>query len=719
MRVRRQVRVLNVLRRVSIVGVATVLTGCQVVAPPARSEARLLVDRPADQPNAASAPLLAAPNSATVPAVTYTVKRSTFHETLTIPGRVVPARSAQLALRGSGTVTAVYVAPGKLVSEGQTLAEFALDDESLQAARTQATMADLAYQSQLARVQELRSGAAKSTVEALRASLERDRAEIQQLELQRDAARAANDRAGETREIAVATAERRVTLADMAVQAAQANQTDAQAELERITAEEEDARAKAYADAEIAAEQASVAVRGAERKAQEASVNLEQMQLLWSSTKASQELATRELRLQQARDVLREATVAERAAREQAPSSDHNARQIQAEIAAAIAAVRGAERAVAAAQLDFDQAGHNLPAARSSDDAQVKRAALTLEQANDDLAQLKIAAQRAQQNVSALAPSRSARQRAGDSADAEKARSSVRQAENQARIDKINLEEARAALTAVGKESPDKTIFADRSLDAARAQLAADEARLAELESGTSAAAIAREETRAGILRDQADAAAAAAQPVVILRAPFDGMVTEVGVSQGQTIAPRAAPAIEGVVTAAGAATGQASEGRTSAIRIAGAGVNSIIADASESDVSLLAVNQSVPVAFPGLSGETVPGKIVEIGAAAVIKGETVTYPVRIDVTEVPPTLKLGMTAQVNVPLKEAKDILVVPREALRGPEGQKVASRIGPDGRIQEAQVQTGHTYGTEVELLGGLDEGDVVAVYPAASAR
>jgi multidrug efflux pump subunit AcrA (membrane-fusion protein) len=119
------------------------------------------------------------------------------------------------------------------------------------------------------------------------------------------------------------------------------------------------------------------------------------------------------------------------------------------------------------------------------------------------------------------------------------------------------------------------------------------------------------------------------------------------------------------------------------------------------------------------LSGETVPGKIVEIGAAAVIKGETVTYPVRIDVTEVPPTLKLGMTAQVNVPLKEAKDILVVPREALRGPEGQKVASRIGPDGRIQEAQVQTGHTYGTEVELLGGLDEGDVVAVYPAASAR
>ena len=80
---------------------------------------------------------------------------------------------------------------------------------------------------------------------------------------------------------------------------------------------------------------------------------------------------------------------------------------------------------------------------------------------------------------------------------------------------------------------------------------------------------------------------------------------------------------------------------------------------------------------------------------------------------------KLGMTAQVNVPLKEAKDILVVPREAIRGPEGQKVASRISPDGRIQETQVQTGRTYGTEVELLGGLDEGDVVAVYPAASAR
>ena len=72
-------------------------------------------------------------------------------------------------------------------------------------------------------------------------------------------------------------------------------------------------------------------------------------------------------------------------------------------------------------------------------------------------------------------------------------------------------------------------------MDAAQAQRKADQAKLTSLQAGTSSADINREQARVNLLHDQATAAAAAAQPVTTLKAPFDGTVTDVGISAGQT----------------------------------------------------------------------------------------------------------------------------------------------------------------------------------------
>src|SRR5262245_33401549 len=119
---------------------AVFLSACQLVTPPRSAPGPRLLG---DQSNVSVAGAVAAAPAA--PQNTYTVKRDTLRDSLALTGRVVPNQVAQLSFKGTGTVVALNVTSGQQVEESQTLAEFALDAESLQAARAQATLADLAY----------------------------------------------------------------------------------------------------------------------------------------------------------------------------------------------------------------------------------------------------------------------------------------------------------------------------------------------------------------------------------------------------------------------------------------------------------------------------------------------------------------------------------------------------------------------------------------------
>ena len=117
-----------------------------------------------------------APGGTDASGATYTVKRDSLKQSLSLQGRVAPTRSAQLTLHGGGTVTAVTVQAGQAVKQGDSLAEFAADDQSLQAARAQATLAELAYEQELTKLNELQTGTPKDTVDQAQAVVARDKA---------------------------------------------------------------------------------------------------------------------------------------------------------------------------------------------------------------------------------------------------------------------------------------------------------------------------------------------------------------------------------------------------------------------------------------------------------------------------------------------------------------------------------------------------------------
>jgi multidrug efflux pump subunit AcrA (membrane-fusion protein) len=319
--------------------------------------------------------------------------------------------------------------------------------------------------------------------------------------------------------------------------------------------------------------------------------------------------------------------------------------------------------------------------------------------------------------------------------DPESLQARVRDAEHRVEVEKLNLEDAQAARATVDIQAPSaldprdaRSPVASLSLDAAKAQLDADAARVAELQQSASGDEVRRQETRVNLLKDQATQAAASAQPVVVLKAPFDATVTDLGVTDGQTIMPQAGGAVSTTdasgnvgagATAGGAVAGQTTDGRQVAVRLAGAGVTSIVSNIAETDINQLSVGQDVNLTFPGLPGQEARGSIAEIAAAPTVQGNSTTYPVRVDVPNAPPQLKVGMSVQLSAEVDEARDVLLVPLDAIRNVSGQALVGKIdSSSGVVQDVPVNVGRTAGLTAELTSGVNEGDVVALYSQATA-
>jgi macrolide-specific efflux system membrane fusion protein len=221
---------------------------------------------------------------------------------------------------------------------------------------------------------------------------------------------------------------------------------------------------------------------------------------------------------------------------------------------------------------------------------------------------------------------------------------------------------------------------------------------------------VSQEQLRVQLLRDQATAAQAAAQPIVQLKAPFDASVSEVGIAAGQ--------ALDGgnsVDTTNGA-------NRAPVIRLTSTTTASIMASATESDVAQISRGETLHVTFPSLPGQSADGTIVEIGATpntnAATNGSnnpptTTTYPVRVELSALPDGARIGMSAQLNLAVDQAQNVLIAPKNALRRFGGRTLVDKLDANGQPQPADVQVGRTFGDNVEIVSGLQDGDVIAVY------
>lgn len=169
---------------------------------------------------------------------------------------------------------------------------------------------------------------------------------------------------------------------------------------------------------------------------------------------------------------------------------------------------------------------------------------------------------------------------------------------------------------------------------------------------------------------------------------------------------------INGIVTTLFVESGEMANSGQTVIILSDLANLDVDVNLDETDVTRIEKGMTVVVtvdAFPGLE---VIGEVIEIAPTADVQSGVVLYPVtvRLDPTDLP--LRSGMTVNVMFTFEERKDTLVVPFRAVETEGGQAYLTRVTATGSERIA-VTLGLITDTQIEILSGIEEGDVITVY------
>lgn len=134
-----------------------------------------------------------------------------------------------------------------------------------------------------------------------------------------------------------------------------------------------------------------------------------------------------------------------------------------------------------------------------------------------------------------------------------------------------------------------------------------------------------------------------------------------------------------------------------------------VTAEIDESLLGRVTTGRPVVVKAPAYPGESFPGTLAAVGD--VVNPDTRRVTLRIDTPNRDRKLKPQMLVTVSVAVTAPRRVLVVPSRALQTMDGESVVFvRAGTDQFIRRA-VTTGATVDGEVEIVRGLNDGDIVA--------
>jgi membrane fusion protein, copper/silver efflux system len=168
------------------------------------------------------------------------------------------------------------------------------------------------------------------------------------------------------------------------------------------------------------------------------------------------------------------------------------------------------------------------------------------------------------------------------------------------------------------------------------------------------------------------------------ITAPSGGVITELVVRQGMSVAP----------------------GMTLA-RINGLGTVWLEAALPESLAATIQPGQAVEARFPALPGQVIKGKVAAVLSEANL--ETRTLRLRIELPNPGQRLKAGMFAQVSL-RGSTREALVVPAEAVIRTGKRALVYVSEPPGRYRPVEVEIGEQVDELIVVRGGLSAGQQV---------
>jgi HlyD family secretion protein len=183
------------------------------------------------------------------------------------------------------------------------------------------------------------------------------------------------------------------------------------------------------------------------------------------------------------------------------------------------------------------------------------------------------------------------------------------------------------------------------------------------------------------------------------LTSPIDGVVLSRDVEMGD--------AVSSILVLGSTATQVMTLGDTTQVYVDG--------KVDEADIGSVYLGQPARIRVESFPNEVFSGKVTKIAPLGVEKDNVTTFQVRVSIDNPKNELKANMTANAEVLIKEDKNVLSVPEQALVY-DPQKNASVFVPDPKEKDGQrkisVKAGISNGTRTEILDGLKEGDTVVL-------
>jgi len=134
-----------------------------------------------------------------------------------------------------------------------------------------------------------------------------------------------------------------------------------------------------------------------------------------------------------------------------------------------------------------------------------------------------------------------------------------------------------------------------------------------------------------------------------------------------------------------------------------------ILVTISELDITKLSLDSTVKVVIDSLPGLHFSGKVESIGLKA--DENTRTFPVEIVVLNEDEKILPGMLARVTIAPKEPKEVIMIPKSAVRTEKGRTLVYVMNQENVVQK-MVYLGKEAGEKVIVERGLGAGDMLIV-------
>ena len=129
-----------------------------------------------------------------------------------------------------------------------------------------------------------------------------------------------------------------------------------------------------------------------------------------------------------------------------------------------------------------------------------------------------------------------------------------------------------------------------------------------------------------------------------------------------------------------------------------------------ENDIGALEVGQPADLTFTALDDREYTGEVAWIAVQGEVDQGLVTFPVDISLDAPDEHLRAGLTADVEILVAEARNVIVVPKAAVQTTPRGGAVFVAAADGSSSRRVVQTGLSGRLLIEIVSGLEAGELV---------